>query len=201
MLLSWWEHCLALHRFLLNPRKFKISQLRIQPWLYSIYALPCSELNKGCKNTHNLTWTWISLNRCQSTIVLHHWCFPDENHLTDHRCGRDDAVQPIYTWPCEGGALNIVYCPRFLLALDHPLSVESPIEKSFSKFCLHCLHLLCAWVDSLGHQCISVYFAEQLSVVCKTMMLLLPDMDHPTLLVVIIQAGLLKWLKTAASSS
>ena len=54
------------------------------------------------------------------------------------------------------------------------------------------LHLLCTWVDFLGRWCTSVYVAEQLSIVCKTNMLLLPGMGHPTVLVVIIQAGRLK---------
>ena len=109
-------------------------------------------------------------------------------------CGLDDVVQPLYILPCEGGGLIIVSCPRVSLALDHPVTVESPIGRSFSKFLSALLHLLClcAWVDSLGHQCTSVYFAEQLFHSCKTNMLLLPGMDHPTLVVVIIQAGRLK---------
>jgi hypothetical protein len=53
-------------------------------------------LNKGCKYTHDSTQTWIALNSCQTTIVLHHGFFPDESHLTNHSCGLDDLVQPLY---------------------------------------------------------------------------------------------------------
>ena len=54
------------------------------------------------------------------------------------------------------------------------------------------LRALFVWLDSLGKWCTSVYFAELFFVVCKTNVLLLPGIDHPTLLVMIIQAGGLK---------
>ena len=37
-------------------------------------------LYKGCKHTRDSTRTWVALNSCQSTIVLHYGFFPDDNH-------------------------------------------------------------------------------------------------------------------------
>ena len=70
-------------------------------------------------------------------------------------------------------------CPRVSVVLDHPVTVEFPIGRYFSKVwsaffslvmcvgrflrALVCLHLL----------------AELLFVVCKTNMLFLPGMDSP----------------------
>ena len=103
-----------------------------------------------------------------------------KNHLTDHGYGHDDVVQPLYNWPCEGDGLIIVSCHRVLVALDHPVTVESPIGRSFSKFCLHYVALVMCMGRCLGSLVCLVYFAEQLSMVCKTNMHLLPGMDHPT---------------------
>ena len=37
-------------------------------------------LYEECKHTRDSTRTWVALNSCQSTIVLHYGFFPDENH-------------------------------------------------------------------------------------------------------------------------
>ena len=82
-------------------------------------------LYKGCKHTRDSTQTWVALNSCQSTIVLHNG-FPDEHHLINHGYGLDDSVQPLHNWKCEQGGLIIVSCPMASVALDHPVAVESP---------------------------------------------------------------------------
>ena len=106
-------------------------------------------LYKECKHTLDLTWMWVALDLCQSTTVLHHGSFPDEHHLTNPSYGLDDLVQPLHNWKCERGGLIIVSCPRALVALDHPVAVESPCWMIFQQVFSASLHLLylCAWVE------------------------------------------------------
>ena len=138
MLLSQGDHCLALHRLLLNPRKFKFYMAQDSILIVLCLCTSCSELNKGCKHTNDSTQTWIALNSCQLTTVLHHGFFPDEHQLTNHRCGLDDLVQPLYSCKCAGGGLIIVSCPRDSVALDHPVLVNTHFGQYFSKVILHC---------------------------------------------------------------
>ncbi len=130
---------------------------------FCVYALLCSEFYKECKYIHNLTWTWITVDPCQSPWILP-W------FMQSHRpwLWIDDLVQPLYKWQCEGGERIIVSCPRVLVAIDHPVTVESAIRWSFSKFFLNCCTLFCEWVDPLGKWCTSVYFAEKSLKVCKS---------------------------------
>ena len=83
-------------------------------------------LYKECKHTHDSTRTWVALNSCQSTIVLHYGFFPDEHHSHQPWLWSWYLVQPLHNWKCEQGGLIIVSCPRASVALDHPVAVESP---------------------------------------------------------------------------
>ena len=53
-------------------------------------------LQKECNHSLDLIQTWVALNSCQSTIVLHHGFFPDDHHLTNLSYGLDDLVQPLH---------------------------------------------------------------------------------------------------------
>jgi hypothetical protein len=55
----------------------------------------------------------------------------------------------LYSWNCKWGGLIIASCPRVLVALDHPVAVESPCWTIFQQALSALLHLLClcAWVE------------------------------------------------------
>ena len=159
-------------------------------------------LYKECKHTCDSTQTWVALNSCQSTRVLHYEFFPSEHHLTNHNHGLDDLVQPFHDCKCERGGLIIVSCPRASVSLDHPVPVESPCRMIFQQDFSALLHSLypCAWVES--------WVASAPPSTCRTILSSLPCKPvlatwygPSSLLVVVIQAGLLKGLVTVASSS
>ncbi len=61
----------------------------------------------------------------------------------------------------------IVSCPKVSLALDHTVSDDPQLDDLTASFvCFVALLCLFAWVDPLGNWCTSVYFAEQLFIVC-----------------------------------
>ena len=100
----------------------------------------------------------------------------------------------------EGGGLIIVSYPRDLVIQDHPVTVEFPIGRYFSKVFLHYCTLLCMG-RVLGVLVYLHLLAELSFPACNKNLLLLPGIDPPTLVVVIIQAGHLKWLEIVDSSS
>ena len=156
-------------------------------------------LYKGCKHTRDSTWMWVALNSCQSTIVLHYGFFPDEHH----------SHQPwLWSWwfGMTSSQLKMwtrkVSCPRALVALDHPVAVESPCWTIFQQDFSALLHSFypCTWVES--------WVASAPLSTCRTILSSLPCKPvlatwygPSSLLMVVIQAGLLKGLETVASSS
>ena len=105
---------------------------------------------KGYKHTRDSTQTWVALNSCQSTIVLHYGFFPDEHHLTNHSYGLDDLVLSLHNWKHEQGGLIKMSCRRASVALEHPVAVESPCWMIFQQDFSALLHSWypCAWVES-----------------------------------------------------
>ncbi len=159
-------------------------------------------LYKECKHTRDSTWTWVALNCCQSIIVLHYGFFLDEHHLTNHGSGLDDLVQPLHTWKCEWGGLIKVSCHRASVVLDHQVAVESPCLKIFRQVFSALLHSFypCAWVDPwVSSAPLSTCRIILSSFSCKPVLATWYGLS--SLLAVVIQVGLLKWLETVASSS
>ena len=66
------------------------------------------------------------MDLCKSTIVLHHGFISNEHHLIDHSCGLDDLDNPSIHDNVR--AIIIVSCPRVLVALDQPVTVESQLD-------------------------------------------------------------------------
>ena len=113
-----------------DSKKYLIfTWLRIPFWQYCVYALPWSELNKGCKHTNNSTRTWIvwTLVKQQSSYTK------DTSHMITISLTIGVVLMMWYNLSTIG--------PRVSLALDHPVTVESPNGQFFSKSCLHCCTL------------------------------------------------------------
>ena len=66
-----------------------------------------------------------------------------------------ETMRPFVTtnnlYPCEGGGLIIVSCPRVLLALDHPATLEYPLDNLSAIFvCIVALVMSVCMGRSLG---------------------------------------------------
>ncbi len=192
------DQCLAVHRLLLNPREidgqgFHVARsvsmyFIVQSLVQRVQAYPWFHMNVD-------SFEPCCINNGSAQFIL-----PiDVHYLVDHHFRLGDLVQPLLHWECDGGGLIIVSCPRVSVALDHPVEVECPYWWCFSKFCLHNCKSMCMG-RLLGRLCTSVYIAEYLLIGWHTNLLLLPGIDHSTVIVMVIQACLLKGLVTVASS-